>query len=243
MRKNAAVVSHAPAPRFGVGQGEIPTWSIGRRRRLTGIRATTVAGVARCGVRRAVEHRRNEQQRRGAEDHEHARNDARLLRKNVKCGAPDQYRQNSGSTEDREHNAKAETRSLLLTGDLSSDIHRSDQHYRERECPDNHGHDSGTLAPTPGEPLNTSGPAAVRGSEDSTRPAPEPTPHSSTGGGRPPRVARKDASSPVRRLNDCSADTSPRGPTSPCTASSTSTASPTSSNDRPRKRLGFHKPT
>jgi len=141
------MVSHSPAPQFGVGQGKIATWSIGRGRRLTGISATTVVGVARCRVRRAVQHRRNEQQRRGAEDHEHERNDARLLRNNVKCRAPDQ---------DREHNAKAETRSPLLTGHLSSDIHRSDQHYRERECPDKHVHDSSTLAPTPGELLNTS---------------------------------------------------------------------------------------
>lgn len=156
VRKIGTVVSRSPAPRFGVGQGKISTWSIGRRRRLTGIGATTVVGVARCRVRRAVQHRWNEQQRRGAEDHEHERNDACLLRKNVKCGAPDEDQQNSGGTEDRERNAKAETRSPLLTADLSSDIHRSDQHYRERECPGNHVHDSRTLAPTPGELLKTS---------------------------------------------------------------------------------------
>jgi len=151
VRKIATVISHSPAPRLGVGQGKVPTWSIGRRRRLTRIRATTVAGVARCRVRRAVQHRRNEQQRRGAEDHDHERNNPRLLGNNVKCGAPAQDCQNCGSTEDRQHNAKAETRSPLLAGDLTSDIHRRDQHRRERECPDNRGHDAGTLAPTPAE--------------------------------------------------------------------------------------------
>jgi hypothetical protein len=156
VRKIATVVSHSPAPRFGAGKGKISTRSIGRRRRLTGIRTTSLAGVARLRVRRAVQHRRNQQQRRGAEDHQHEHNDARLLRDNVQCGAPDQHRQNSGSTKDREHNTKAETRSPLLTVDLSSDVHRRDQHYRERQCPHNHVHDSGTLTPTPRERLNTS---------------------------------------------------------------------------------------
>jgi hypothetical protein len=78
----------------------------------------------------------------------------------VKCGAPGQKRQNDGSTEDREHYAKAEARSPLLTGDLTADIHRSDQHYRERECPHNHGHDSTTLAPI-GELLSTSASSCV----------------------------------------------------------------------------------
>jgi hypothetical protein len=51
----------------------------------------------------------------------------------MQCGAPDKGQQNSGCSEHREHNAKAEVRSPLLTADLTSDIRRTDEHHAERE--------------------------------------------------------------------------------------------------------------
>jgi hypothetical protein len=140
------VVSHAPAPRFRVGQRKIPARSTGRRRRLTATRAAAGACVSRSRVRSAVQQRWSEQQRRGAQHHQHEGNDARLARKNAQCRAPSQQRQNSGSSAEREHNAKAEMRSPLLTADLTSDIRRSDEHDRERERTDNHVHDPRTVA-------------------------------------------------------------------------------------------------
>lgn len=117
--KIRTVVSHSPAPRFGVGKGKTSLWSIGRRRRLTGIGAAARVSIARFGGLSVVEHRWNAQQGWGADDHQHERNDAYLLRKNVQFSAPKQDQQHSGSREDREQDSKAETRSPLLAADLA----------------------------------------------------------------------------------------------------------------------------
>jgi hypothetical protein len=139
-KKIGTVVSHPPAPRFGVGERKVSVWPIGWRRRLVGTGAASGVGVVRCRVRDAVQHRWPRSQRRRAEQHQHERHDACLLRNDVERGALDQHQQNSGNSQDREHNAKSEMRSPLPTGDLPYDIRPPGEQRAKRERQDNHGH-------------------------------------------------------------------------------------------------------